>query len=206
MVSVGMSLLFPNGQYATIAVDGSFTVYRPTATMAYIQEPRYYTLSNTNLPTTTLKLGDSSGDGSMFYEVNVNSTFSGNANFTQLITADYSDPIYIFSVPECDGTEFYNDPSTRIINSGTIGLDDGPSDTWVTPNIVNLSCSDFVRFQPDGANSIYVTLGIVTWDTVGTAEQSLSGYWSITTDTTPDPSGPDSSDTFPVWTQIIDAH
>jgi hypothetical protein len=206
-VSVGMNLLFANGQTASIAADGSITVYRPTATMFSIQEPRYYTLSNTNLPATTLKLGDQGGDsdnGSMFYKVNVNSKYNGNANFTQLITADYSNPVYIFSVEECDGTEFYNDPSTRIIGSGIIGLGDGPSDTWVTPNIVNLSARDFVRFQPDGG--IYVTLGIVTWDTVGTAEQSFLGNWSITTDTTPDPSGPDSSDAFPVWTQSITAH
>jgi hypothetical protein len=203
-VSIGVNLHFSNGQYVSIAAKGSFTVYRPTATMSFIQEPRYYTLSNTNLPTTTLKLGDGSGDGSMFYEVNVNSKYNGNANFTQLITADYSNPAYIFSVETCDGTEFYNDPSTRIIGSGIIGLDDGPSDTWVTPDIVNLSARDFVRFQPDGG--IYVTLGIVTWDTVGTAEQSFSGNWSITTDTTPDPSGPDSSDVFPVWTQSVNAH
>jgi hypothetical protein len=207
--SVSLNLKFQNGQYASVAANGDFTVFRPTAEITRIDEPRYYTLSNTNLPATTLKLGNASGDGSMYYQVKAHtkSPFYGNVNMTQLIRADYSDPVYDFSVERCDGSEFYNDPSARVTSAGGVtGIADGPGETWLTPNIVNLSARDFVRFQPDGDGSIYVTLGIVTWDTVGTAEQSFLGNWSITTDTTPDPSGPDSSDEFPVWTQSITAH
>lgn len=71
-------------------------------------------------------------------------------------------------------------------------------------SLLRVSARDFVRFQPDGG--IWVTLGIITWDTVGTAEQDFWGNWSITTDVSPDPSGPDSSDEFPRWTQSINAH
>ena len=51
----------------------------------------------------------------------------------------------------------------------------------------------------------WVTLGIVTWDAVGTAEQGLGLGWTLTTDEHPDPTGPDNSDAFPVWTQSIGA-
>ena len=75
-------------------------------------------------------------------------------------------------------------------------MDDGPNSKWVSPNIVSLSARDFIRFKPDGG--IFVTLGIVSWDTVGVATD-LFGVWSITTDATTGPNGPDNSDEFPVW-------
>ncbi len=69
---------------------------------------------------------------------------------------------------------------------------------------MSLSARDFIRFQPDGANSIWVTLGIIHWYTVGTAEQDLLGNWSITSDaTTTPPAGPNSSDELPVWRYIV---
>ena len=104
-------------------------------------------------------------------------------------------------------TKLWSDPydyPIRVVGSGPVTLVDGPSEIWDSPNIVNISAQDFIRFQPDGNNSIWVTLGIVTWDAVGTAEQSTSGGgWDLTTDVSPDPSGPDNSDTFPIWTSTF---
>jgi hypothetical protein len=87
---------------------------------------------------------------------------------------------------------------------GSVQLNDGPSLIWTSPNIVSLSCRDFVRFKPgssaDDPNNIWVTLGIVRWETVGMAEQDFwNGIWAITLDGTPPPVGPDSSDEFPRW-------
>ncbi len=157
--------------------------------------------------------------GTMFYKVEVDSTpitpspdgsgdatnphFYGNANITQLVTADYSNPVYVFSTERCDGPEFYNGTSSRVVGSAIVGLGDGPFNFSVDPNTVSISARDFVRFKPDGDGSIYVTLGIVTWDAIGTAEIDSWGDWILTTDVSPDPSGPDSSDEFPKWTQTI---
>jgi hypothetical protein len=85
------------------------------------------------------------------------------------------------------------------IPNALLSLDDGPSSIWTTPNIVSLSARDFARFQPDGG--IPVTLGIVTWETVGVAEQDFWGNWTKTADSTTGPNGPDTSDEFPVWTK-----
>jgi len=217
-VSVGLGLTFNNGQYAIVTANGKFSIYRPKASMQFIHEPRYFTISDDIGLTCNLKLGanDGSGLGDMYYTVEVDSTpitpspsgdatnphFYGDAGITQLITADYSNPLYVIPDPELDGPEFYFTLS-RVTGSGVLGLDDGPFDIWTTPNIVSITATDYVRFKPDGSNSIYVTLGIVTWDAVGIAEQDFWGNWTITTDESPDPSGPDNSDTFPVWTKIV---
>jgi uncharacterized Zn-binding protein involved in type VI secretion len=205
--SVGANLQFPNGTSATIAAIGNFGIYRPTTKMTNIEEPRYFVISaNTGL-TCQLQLGtnDGSAHGCMNYSVEVDTTngFYGNANITQLVTADYSNPIFVFSTEECDGSEFYNPTSARIFSSTPVIFSDGPSDIWDSPNIINISARDFVRFQPDGVNSIWVTLGIVTWDAVGIAEQDTFGNWSLTSGVSSDPSGPANSTEFPTWTQTV---
>ena len=198
-------LHFSNGQYASIAAKGSFTVYRPTISLEPLTTAPYYTLT-TNIVGlySFLKLGknDESGDGEMQFTVDINSKYGGTIGLTQLITANYSNPLYVFSTERCDGSEFYDGPWTVTgttdfsAPSGLTSLDDGPSEYWVDPNIVSLSARDFARFQPSGG--IPVTLGIVTWETVGVAND-LFGVWSITTDATTGPTGPNNSDEFPVW-------
>jgi hypothetical protein len=213
--SVRQTLHFDNGQSVNIAAAGSFTVYRPTITVETLtiaQQNHYYTINNDIGTTCKLKLGedDGSGNGTMNFTINCWSKYSGQFGITQLITANYSNPLYIFSVERCDGSEYYADLSVVIPRSRTniitgaqfpnafITLDDGPNSIWLSPNIVNLSVRDFARFQPDGG--IPVTLGIVTWETVGTAERTFLGDdWNITTDSTTGPNGPDHSDEFPIW-------
>jgi hypothetical protein len=211
--SIGMSLQFANGQTASIAAKGDFTIYRPRIWLGPYdpgEENHYYTISYANEATCKLKLGenDDSGNGAMRFDVDINSKYSGSIGLTQLITANYSNPTCIFSDERCDGTEYYSGPNAVTARndssrSGLISMDDGPNSIWVTPNIVNLSSRDFVRFQPVGG--IPVTVGIVTWDTVGVAETILvpDDDWHITTDATTGPNGPDSSDEFPVWTKNV---
>jgi hypothetical protein len=209
-VGVNANLHFSNGQYVSVVAKGDFTVYRPKIWLEPLtaeEQNHYYTVT-TNVVglTSKLKLGENNetGNGTMRFTIDINSKYGGVIGLTQIITANYSNPLYIFSVERCDGAEFYDGPWTvtartdSSAKSGLTGMNDGPSDTWVDPNIVNLSARDFVRFQPSGG--IYVTLGITTWDTVGIAHDAF-GVWSITTDATTGPNGPDSSDEFPVWTQ-----
>ena len=210
-VSLKMGLTFANGQTTSIKQKGHFGMFRPMAAMEYIQPDRHFTNSVDTGLTCKLSLGDkSTGLGYMNYRVQVYSTphgsspqFFGNANMTQLVTAHYSNPYYNFSDERCDGPEFYNQSHTRVIYDGSVFLNDVPSSIWTTPNIIDISCRDFVRFQPDSSESIWVTLGIVTWNAIGIVEQDFWGNWSLTSDVSPDPSGPDISDEFPVWTTAM---
>jgi hypothetical protein len=203
-----MSLQFPNGQTAKLAMMGRFTIYRPTIWLEPLtddEQNRFYTISYANPLTCKLKLGanDDTGDGTMRFTVDVKSQYSGALYLTQLIRANYSNPAYDFAVERCDGTEFYSGPNPvkagNYDKNGLISMDDGPNSIWVSANRVSLySCRDFVRFQPDGG--IPVTLGIVRWHTLGIAEELVPGIdWFITTDDTPPPQGPDSSDEWPLW-------
>jgi hypothetical protein len=210
-VLVWQSLHFSNGQYATIAADGNFTVYRPSIELEPLtpdQQDRYYTIDDENEVTCFLKLGenDESGKGTMRFVVDIRSKYSGAIGLTQLITADYSDWLgWVFSDERCDRGEWYSGPNdfpggNYSVPNGFVSLDDGPNEVWVTPNIVSLSARDFVRFTP--SCGIPVTLGILTWETVGVAQELLGSwpYWEITEDETTGPDGPDSSDEFPKWT------
>lgn len=76
---------------------GDLTVFRPKAEITKVDRPFLFTLSDTNLLSCKLKLGDSVGDGAMSYWVTVHSKYSGNASITQLVTLGYSDPVYNFS-------------------------------------------------------------------------------------------------------------
>jgi hypothetical protein len=209
-VTAAWNLQFPDGQQVNVITRGSLTVYRPSISLEPLtpdQQQRYYTIDYANDMTCKLKLGEDneSGEGTMRFTVDIRSRYDGALGLTQLITADYSNPVYVFSDERCDGGEWYSGPSgvhggNYSVPNGAVGFGDGPSDIWVTPNIVSLSCRDFVRFQPVGG--IPVTLGILTWETVGVAETLLipSSDWNITEDATTGPNGPDGSDEFPVWT------
>jgi hypothetical protein len=207
-VSMWQNLHFSNGQYVSVAAEGDFTIYRPTAEVTYISSPQYYTLTETNLLYSKLQLGASDGTGDLSYTVQVQSkrAFTGNCNITQLITADYSYIGFQFSDERADGGAFYNETPARVIRTGSTGLSDGPWERWVQPNLVSLSARDFVRFLPDGTGSIWVTLGITRWETVGIAEQDIWTNWSITEDATTGPDALDTSDEFPIWLETVTTH
>jgi hypothetical protein len=209
MASVVINLHFSNGQYVSVAAMGKFDIVRPTIWLEPLSndwQNHYYTITTNVVGLyALLKLGknDGSGDGSMRFYIDINSKYGGAIGLTQLITANYSNPTYMFSHERCDGSEFYDGPNAVSARSdsgpsGFVAMNDGPQGYWLDPNIVSLSCRDFIRFQPSGG--IYVTLGIATWDTVGVAH-NLFGIWSIDSSSTATtgPDGPNNSDEFPVW-------
>lgn len=201
-------LHFSNSQYVGIAAKGDITVYRPKIWAESNYPTPYYTINYPNDLTCDLKLGDigQNGNGDMLFYTDLNSKYDGFAGLTQLVTADYSNPAYMFYNERCDGKEFYSGPnhvsgtSNPNIANGVVQLDDGPSSIWATPNTIDISARDFIRFQPSGG--IWVTLGIVRWNTHGTAETILvpDHDWNMTSEYTSPPIGPDSSDEFPHWT------
>ena len=62
-VGVNANLHFSNGQYASVAAMGNVSVFRPKAEITKVDRPFLFTLSDTNLLSCKLKLGDSEGDG-----------------------------------------------------------------------------------------------------------------------------------------------
>ena len=93
---------FDNGQIVAVAAAGNIGIYKPRIwleTNSVEMQNHYYTVT-TNIVglTSKLKLGenDDSGSGTMRFGVNINSKISGVFGLTQLITANYSNPLYIF--------------------------------------------------------------------------------------------------------------
>ena len=141
--SVRETLHFSNGQTASVAANGNFTVYGPTISLEALtaeQQDRYYTIDYANDLTCKLKLGenDDSGDGTMRFTVDIWSQYSGSFGLTQLITANYSNPLFIFSVERCDGSEIIADKKTfipAIILSQTVRLFQMVLLIWMTAQV-----------------------------------------------------------------------
>jgi hypothetical protein len=222
-----MNLQFSNGQTVSIARLGQFDIYRPTISGFQSSPPYYAALVPTNSPN-KLQLGDNSGNGKMLYGLNVNSIapFSGSANIVQLVNdscavantcsgggsqvttsgqfwLDNSDPYFrsgfpIFSPSYFNYIQFFDQPSFGLnYIFGTY-----PENLCS----INDSFEDYVVFMPNGANSIYVTLGRVFWSWSASTSKSTclwGGTLANPTYQVTGPSSPDDSDEFPTWPAIF---
>ncbi len=210
-VTAAFNVEFSNGQQVIVIKKGNVVIYRPTiASVEDMEREHYYTLGSDITPMTTLRLGDSNGDGGMFFAAWINSSFGfGVVNITQLITASNSNPSLYFTDWRADSGEFYNVGGDVRVTCGSLptgpaSLADGPVSIFDTPNVIVLNARDYVRFKPDGDYSIWVTLGVITWSTHGEASRTPPAYglWTITVSSTTGPSQPDTTDEFPVWQKI----
>jgi hypothetical protein len=61
---------------------------------------------------------------------------------------------------------------------------------------------DYVIFKPDfSPDSIYVTLGRISWDWSANASKT-NGVWTLVPSVVHGPTSPDTSDEFPTWPDI----
>jgi hypothetical protein len=58
-----------------------------------------------------------------------------------------------------------------------------------------------VRFRPDGADNIPITIGKITWEWSARADET-NGVWSVTASSTNGPAFDDSANDFPIWEKI----
>jgi hypothetical protein len=207
-------LTLGNGQKATVSAVGKFQMHRPTVSMmSFTAEESYRQFFTTSYGLACkLKYGtdDEMAYGQMQYRVKVISDFDGDAGITQICDLDYSNPAMQRNGNLDGSTEFY-DGTRGIFRSGNtipianiLPFFDTPYNIWVSANRLKGSFRDYVRFSPSGINNIPVTLGIVTWEMHAVAERiEFSGTWELATDSHPAPVGPDSSDAFPEWTEVI---
>jgi hypothetical protein len=181
--------------------QGQFNVFTPTVTVSDIRT-RYFTLTPELFGYYKLQLGDNDNVGAMVYEVDYDSVFGGIGRITQLCMLNYSgihSPSCSFSDFRLDGIESYEqDTITPGTAKVSLTLQDGPNNIDYLPNRLQGSFEDYIRFCPtigNIANNIYVTLGIVYWN----INAAVTNSPTISPNQTPDPTGPDNSNGFPVW-------
>ncbi len=156
----------------------------------------------------------------MSFEVDILSEFAGVCRWTQLINQyRYRDEVAGFWTKNtggdfwADGGEFY---AAEILHAvllpgatNTLGFADGPGNPvglWVVTAVD--SFETYLRFRPEGEESIWVTLGRVDWswdvsadNPLGWPYNNIPENWTITRSIIPDPVlGPDIS--FPFWLDV----
>ena len=209
--SVGMNLLFNNGQSLTVAAKGNFTIYRPAI---HLWQPLWDGIPRIIIDSGYLTLGNAGESGTnadMSFAHYIDTHYSGTAGYTQIISGEY-DGNLSFST---DGFELDNLEWPRGLNpiansqfGNQVPFDDGPKISLPTINNIaamNLSFQTYLRFKPDDGNSsgnIFITLRAVTWGLSCSASYS-GGVWNK------DPGGATSgpfdadSDAFPLWTKVF---
>lgn len=214
-VSVSANMILANGKTVPVAAVGQFAIERPNIYMlpTDIDEPRYFTLTSNIFGGATVKLGSpGTGQnvaGQMVYGVRCETDVGGLGMITQTCQLSYNPDSggFNFSDWRLDGSTNYDGPTNIPATTTYVffpTFDDGPnnSTSFSTSSIeVKGKFTDYIMFQPTNTpGSIYVTLGIVTWNVDGLITNAPTGWTFITTNT-PDPVGPNNSDQFPFYTQ-----
>lgn len=213
-VSVGMNLKFANGQYASVAAMGNFSVYRLQVTFPFTTN-KIITPMLTNgwlqLGNADKYGGDNLGTAQFDAEIMSKMPFTGFANWTQLIRRSVSLPFADTGGRyDLDTGRFYNNGNDASISLhtgssaspnpwGVVDFYDSPgveiNHSWLTWDVtIKDDFKTYLEFKPDG-DSIWVTLGIVTWGWGAT-----EGAATLSSPSTVQPYYQD-SDQFPVWTQ-----
>jgi hypothetical protein len=197
-----------NGKILHSQAQGQFAIYRPSLTnFTDIDTP---IVSVTMYPGgmytgEILRVGDTNGNG-IAYNVFLMTTIGGNAGITQIYD-DQSYPTISNGSNVLDLAEFYPSNTTHTIYSGwvrnALSLNDTPWEasgfSGVTVGLI-LQFWDYVRFQPVGANSIYVTLGKVTWN-VNASATNGSGGWATNSAGSLTLPSLNQTDEWPFWTR-----
>jgi hypothetical protein len=213
-VSVGMSVLFSNGQSVSVAGNGNVAIYRPT--VFNLNPGNAYVVIDTNYaPEVYLGVGDSdsSGLGSMTWDLTfgVKPIYRGTVSYLQLINRSWSWDIETFNLPRSRSTggEFWLDnidPYTAFTTGNNppaefiLPFGDGPSLQDELHSFADLSDSfqTYARFQPIGG--IPITLGRISWSWHGQTARSGED-WVLGAEEVVGPTLDASVDSFPEWTK-----
>ena len=196
--SVRETLHFANGQSVNIAAAGNFTIYRPSFTN--------FTQQTYQLRWDFPSLSWFNAD--MFWNVTVNSKYDGQYGFTQLLlgTGVYygTGGAYVLDGDsEIYGESGNNGPSIYKANDPnyqTLTFQDDPGAPTYS---MNLDFQDYLRFQPSGDGSIFVTIGKNGWS-VNADYSVLSGIFTPTN--IPPATRPVDNDEFPKWNTYRSGH
>lgn len=201
------TITFKNGQTAKVASNGRMGMHRP-AFGRLIPHPPFYPAMNTIWEAMALTVGDMNRNGLMIYECSIRSDFPGFANTTQLVNREYHRDLYPFNSTTdgyaLDTTEWYNDNAAAVLTNWESWLPmfiDGPGElTGRTYIAIQEGFQDYVRFKPDGADSIWITIQRIDWSWVGSA--TADNGWFPVSGSVASPVAFDDS-TFPFWLDVI---
>jgi hypothetical protein len=199
-VGVGMNLKFSNGQTASVAAMGDFTVYRPKG-------------GNEVVSPGTVVCGTNWFNDLFLQLVHFNGTvessdFSGAANWKQLIkrtviTENPADDLLksTYGAFWSDNSEFYANSADIRVNAGAkaeVPLWDNPGIRCMGVSRIYDSFKSYLVFKPAG-DGIWVTLGYVDWGWRAKAA-GVGGVvlWSHVKD----PTYID-TDEFPGWSSVL---
>ena len=194
--SVRETLHFANGQSVNIAAAGNFTIFRPNISD--------FSKEGNGFAKTTLGL-----QGNMTWDATVDSTYNGWIGVTQIINCTNEDSdYYTADLNRQDGnTEIYGEPNDKGVPkqydtsnpmSQFTMLGDSPFDYFHPVATMIANFTDYIRYEPVGDGSIFVTLATVDWHMNGIASPLLPIY----PDDLPPASDPVNSDAFPLWDNI----
>ena len=212
-VNVGANLILPNGKSVSVAALGQFAIERPSVSLPTneILEPRHFSITSNLFGGATIKLGTpgQQGDGEMGYTVQCETDYGGMAMLTQTCQLRFNPDSggFNFSDWRLDGSTNYAGPTGIRAEAVPVDfptLDDGPQNgtLFSTSSIeVKGNFMDYIMFEPTNTTgSIYVTLGVVTWNIDGLITNAPSGWMFVITNT-PNPVLNPSADQFPFYTQ-----
>ena len=178
-------LTFTNGNSPkSFVADGRFTMFKPNLYRYGRLVPRVILTNNI--------LGAYFAGGFAAY---IHSDFNGLAGVTQLLNgyATNATPDRCANTTnnwDVDTWQFYRTRDKNpegllpvVANSGGgvgannyVGLSDRPRILCNGDTALHWDFKDYIRFHPDGENSVYVTLGIVHWHAYGSAGLSNGSY------------------------------
>ncbi len=207
------TLTFNNGQTVSLGdVHGNLYMLKPHITRVDTSNGPYGTQLLTNgLPPYLLWLDG----GPMDFRVYISKTFPGKFGITQLVNMS-SETIVISPIWTSTGGSYYLDKAQEYYETNLIQITniapneesnqgsqiyDTPGQTLGTIEADYTGYwKDYVRFTPDGSDSIAVTIGRIDWNWAATA--LATPHWHITSD----PSGvngpsTNADDSFPTWTK-----
>jgi hypothetical protein len=217
-ISVGLNLKFQNGQYASVAANGDFTVYRPQKIAENMNQD--FLNPNVNIPSPPLyatnisgwlTLGDPQGGYARFW-AEYTSAYPGEFQEAQIFQsyrkAGNDDPVD-------SGSQWWNDGAhDKIKDKGLSGstvssgggiafvmqTDQYPGWPLKAPQtVVNDVFKTYFQFKPSG-DGIWVTMGRVNWSWADTATPA-----NIPAATVSDPQYHD-DDSFPLWDSKISSN
>ena len=213
--SIRMNLKFSNGQTASVAAMGDFSILRPYITrVATNGTPGAAIDTSGTFPLLWLD------GGPMDFKVYISETFPGKFGISQLVNL-YSETIIlppdvlIFSSTYgnywLDGNhEFYElqtpvslavYPSNTEYSSPSAIFDTPGQSLVLYIGSYNGSWQDYVRFTPQGDGSIPITLGRVDWSWAATAIVTAPLTWAVSSDGVNGPAR-NNDDSFPVWSNV----
>jgi hypothetical protein len=155
----------------------------------------------------TLGLGDINQNGAMSYDCSIISDFSGVGNITQLVNRDMSRDLVPTQITTggafcLDTSEWYNQVDAAVLpgSESWLNFSDMPGvpvgRTFIT---IEDYFQDYVRFKPDGEDSIWITIARVDWSWFGSAT-SANGW--VPPSGSVEPPVKLDDDTFPFWLDV----